>query len=109
MSRPGLVSPTTTTTTLLPLASRKTAALPRVLIFSERNAYRLNYLEDTLKGRAELQSINIADEPELTSFYGISSFPAVVVLSAAGKIVYKHEGDLVNKEIIKRVAALHKS
>jgi len=101
-------APTTTTTSLLPFASQKMAALPSVLVFSERNAYRLNYLEEHLKGLAELRSVNVSDEPELTSYYGISSFPAVVIL-LAGKVVYKHEGSLTNKEIVRQVAALRKS
>ena len=96
------------TTTLLPVAGHKVTGLPRVLIFSERNAFKLNYLEENLKGLADLQAVNIADEPELTGYYSINSFPAVLIISPAGKIVYKHEGALVNTEIVRQVVALNK-
>jgi len=99
--------------TALPIPEAEKGPLPKVITLyqkgegeSELAAFVAKELSRELKDQAVSRAINVLAEPQMAEFYGVSTTPAVIILSPAGQILFKHEGYLDKAEIIKRINSL---
>jgi len=70
-------------------------------------AYVSRGLAWELKGIAIFQSIDVSGDAQIADYYEISSFPAVIFLSPAGKVLSKHEGYLSKEDILSTLKSLN--
>jgi thioredoxin-related protein len=62
-------------------------------------------IEKDLKGKAEVVRLNMLSKVgrELASRYGVPAVPTVLVLDAAGELIYRHTGMPDRREVVAQV------
>jgi len=60
------------------------------------------------KGIAVFRTVNVLDEPQMASYFGVSSVPTIVFILPSGKIYKKHEGYLDKGQILKALTFMGK-
>jgi hypothetical protein len=83
-------------------------ALPKVITLYQKGegesdlaVYVVKELAARNRGLVNFSSIDTSDEPQMLEFYGVSSVPAVIFMTSAGKVYLKHEGYLDKEAILK--------
>jgi len=83
-------------------------ALPKIITLYQKGegesdlaVYVARELAGQARGLAAFSNIDTSDEPQMLEYYGVSSVPAIIFLSPAGKVVQKHEGYLDKAAILK--------
>ncbi|MCU0640961.1 MAG: hypothetical protein MUC35_02600 [Candidatus Margulisbacteria bacterium] len=85
----------------------KPAPLPKVITLfrkgdseSDLAIYVSRELSRELKDKVAIRLINIDDEPQMAEYYGVTEFPAVVILTPGGAVRAKHDGYWDKAEIL---------
>ncbi|MFH1387175.1 MAG: thioredoxin family protein [bacterium] len=58
---------------------------------------------------ARFKNIDVARDPEVAAFYGVNSIPSVIIKTAGGRVLIKHEGYMDSDAILNALRAAGKN
>lgn len=96
-----------------PTGTQEAKVLPKVITLYQKGegesdlaVYVAKELAARNRGLANFSNIDTSDEPQMLEFYGVSSVPAVIFITPAGKVYKKHEGYLDKDAILSVIKSI---